>query len=120
MRLPLDQNLPKPLIRLLVGHAADHASDLGWGDFPNGEFVAVADAAGYDVLLTADRNLRYQQNLASRRIGLVVTSTNLWPELRAGAEHFVDAIGRAGPGAYAEVQVPRRPLRRRPPPPATR
>ena len=116
MRLLLDQNLPRPLMKHLIHHRADHAHTLAWGALPNGELVAAADAAGYDVLLTADQSLSYQQNLADRRIGLVVISTNPWPEIRAALPQIVEAIDLAQPGAYLSVPVPQLPRKTRRPP----
>jgi hypothetical protein len=68
--------------------------------------LAEAERAGFDVLLTADKNMRYQQNLASRRIALVVLSTPQWPRVRMHMETIAKAVNAATPGSCAEVDIP--------------
>jgi hypothetical protein len=69
--------------------------------------LAEAERAGFDVLVTADNNMRYQQNLAGRRIALVVLSTPQWPLVRLHMERIAAAANAATPGSYAEVEIPR-------------
>jgi hypothetical protein len=82
---------------------------LGWRELTNGDLLSAAEQAGFDVMLTADTNLRYQQNLSERRISIVVLSTNAWPSLRDHAEKIAEAVDAAMPGSYAEVSIPRPP-----------
>jgi hypothetical protein len=63
-------------------------------------------AAGFDVFLTADKNIQYQQKLAGRRLAVVVLSTPQWPLLRLHTARIVAALNTATPGSYAEVQIP--------------
>ena len=75
-----------------------------------------AEAGGFEVLLTADKRIRYQQNLRDRRIALVVLSLN---SLTVLLQHFglvQGAVDRAAVGTYEEVDIPRPALVRRPPP----
>ena len=72
----------------------------------NGDLLAAAEQAGFDVLLTADKNMRYQQNLEGRRIALVVLSTPQWPVVRLHPEKIVAAVNAATPGSYTEVDIP--------------
>lgn len=72
----------------------------------NGELLEAAEGAGFEVLVTTDTNLKYQQNLASRRIAIVVLGTTSWPRIRVAAERVLLAIGAADPGSYAEVVIP--------------
>lgn len=116
MRLFFDQNIPQPLLKHVTGHELLHAYHAGWADLVNGDLIAAAEAARFDVLVTADQSLRYQQNLAARQIGLLVFSTNSWPVLRDNIPQIIAAIGRAGQGTYLEVEFPRPALIRRPPP----
>lgn len=120
MRLLFDHNVPAPLRRLIPGHDIVFADERGWGGLTNGDLLAAAEAAGFDVLLTADRNLRHQQNLTGRRIGLIVLSTNHWPVIRDNAPRILAAVERAGRERYLEVDMPRPTLLRRPPPAANR
>jgi hypothetical protein len=118
LRLLFDHNVPAPLRRLIPGHDIIFADERGWGELTNGDLLAAAEAAGLDVLLTADRNLRYQQNLTGRRIGLIVLSTNYWPVIRDNVPHILAAVEQAGRERYLEVDLPRPTLLRRPPPAA--
>lgn len=112
MRLLFDHNVPAPLRRLMPGYDTSFADECSWSEQKNGDLLAAA-AAGFDVLLTAGRNLRHQQNLSGRHIGLVVLSTNHWPTLRDNAPQILVAVEGAGRGQYIEVELPRpTPLRR--------
>jgi hypothetical protein len=68
--------------------------------------LAEAERAGFDVLLTADNNMRYQQNLTGRRIALVVLSTPQWPLVQLHIGRIGAAVDEATPGSYAEVDIP--------------
>ena len=67
-------------------------------------------------MVTADQNIRHQQNLPGRRIGLVVVSTSAWQVVRAHGQDIAAALEQVGQGGYCEVALPRPPLLRRPPP----
>ncbi|HEY0154682.1 MAG TPA: hypothetical protein VGB92_21890 [Longimicrobium sp.] len=95
-----------PLRQLLVGHEVSTAYECGWSTLKNGELLAAAEAHGFEVLVTTDKNLKYQQNLASRSIAVVVLGTTSWPRIRAAAETVVTAVHSASSGTYAEVAVP--------------
>lgn len=70
MKVLFDQNTPRPLARFLAGHEVLRATELGWQQLSNGELIASAEEQGFDLLITADRNLRYQQNLTGRRLAI--------------------------------------------------
>jgi hypothetical protein len=116
LRLLFNQNIPQPLLRHITGHELLHACHAGWENLVNGDLIAAAEAARFDVLVTADQSLRYQQNLAMRRIGLLVFSTNSWPVLRENVPHIIAAMEQAGRKTYLEIDFPRPTLNRRPPP----
>lgn len=105
MRVLFDQGTPAPLRHLLAAHDVSTAYELGWSTLKNGELLAAAEKSGFQVLLTTDTNLRYQQNLASRRIAVVVLSTTSWPRIRAFAQSVVAAVAQATPSSYAEVFI---------------
>ena len=90
----------------LPGHTVTKAKDRGWDTLSNGDLLAEAERAGFDVLLTADKNMRYQQNLRGRRIAIVVLSTPQWPVVRLHIERIGAAINAAAPGSYVEVNIP--------------
>ena len=100
-RVGFDHVTLKGIAHALVGHTVTKAKDRGWDTLSNGNLLAAAEAAGFDVFVTADKNMRYQQNPAGRRIALVVLGTPQWPvvELQIAA-----AVTAATPGSYAEVK----------------
>lgn len=70
------------------------------------ELLAVAEQSGYELLLTTDKNLRYQQNLRERTIAIVVIGHSQWPALKPHVQRVVEAVNVAVPGSYAEVDIP--------------
>ena len=71
MRILLDESLPRPLGRTLVGHEVSTVGDEGWISLTNGALLREA-ALNFDVLLTADQNIEFQQNLATLPMGVIV------------------------------------------------
>jgi hypothetical protein len=106
MLVLFDHSTPAPLIPYLTGHTVTEARDRGWDRLSNGDLLTEAERAGFDVLLTADKNIRYQQNLTTRTIAIVVLSTPQWPVVRLHTEQIAAAVNAAAPGSYAEVNIP--------------
>ena len=106
MRVLFDQATPVPIRPFLKGHLVRTAAQEGWDKLRNGELLTIAEAAGFDVFLTPDKNMRYQQNLEGRKIAIVVVGNPQWPILRLHVERVVVAVNAATPGSYAEVDVP--------------
>ena len=106
MLILFDHVTPRGIARFLPGHTVTKAKDRGWDTLTNGDLLAEAEGAGFDVLLTADQNMRYQQNLTGRRIALVVLSTPQWPRVRLHLDIIAAAVNAATPGSYAEVDIP--------------
>jgi hypothetical protein len=106
MRILLDQRTPVPLCRYLAEHTVGISADLGWARLRNGDLLAAAEQAGYDLFLTTDKNLRYQQNLKERKIAIVVIGHSQWPALEPHVQRITDALNIAVPGSYAEVDIP--------------
>ena len=106
MRVLFDQGTPAPLRHLLVGHDVSTAYERGWSVLKNGELLAAAEQDGFQILLTTDMNLRYQQNLASRTIAVVVLTTTSWPRIKTAAQSVVAAVAKVTAGSYAEVAIP--------------
>jgi hypothetical protein len=111
-----DQNVPRALASLLTGRTIRTAADEGWEALTNGELLKAAEAADFSMLVTADQNIVYQQNMSKRVIGLVVLSTNHWPTLRSNADRILQAVNSLQPAGYAYVACDLPPKRRRPPP----
>jgi hypothetical protein len=99
-----------------VGHTVRTTEDEGWSGLENGDLLSAAEQAGFAIMLTADRRIRYQQNLAGRRLALVVLSSPAWPVVQQHIPDIRAAVDAATPGSYHEVDLPRVPLRRRPAP----
>jgi hypothetical protein len=72
----------------------------------NGELIQRAEEAGYDVLLSTDKNIRYQQNLTGRKIALVVLGNSQWPQVRMRLDGIAAAVNACTPGSYTEVEIP--------------
>jgi hypothetical protein len=106
MKVLFDNGTPKPIARRLVGHEVTHARQIGWHELENGELIQKAEEAGYDVLLSTDKNIRYQQNLTGRKIALVILSNSQWPCVRLRLNRIAAAVNACTPGSYAEVEIP--------------
>jgi len=106
LKVLFDQGTPVPLRRALVGCDVQTAFELGWSRLRNGELIAAAKGAGFEVFVTTDRNLKYQQNLTGRRMALVVLMTTSWPRLQLALPEIRVAVNGAEPGSYVEVSAP--------------
>ena len=94
-RVLFDKNVPYPLKRFLNGFQVQTAEDEGWGQIENGALIAHAEAAGYQILVTCDQNIQYQQNLNGRKISMVVLGSNIWPGIVPRLAEITDALTRA-------------------------
>ena len=92
MRILFDHSTPRPLRGYLAGHDVDTAAEQGWAELSNGELLDSAEDAGYDVLITPDQSIPYQQNLEERRLSIVVLSSNRWPIVRPKVAEIRSAI----------------------------
>jgi hypothetical protein len=106
MFILFDHSTPAPLASYLTEHSVTKAKDRGWDRLSNGDLLSEAEKAGYDLLLTADNNMRYQQNLTDRKIALVVLSTPQWPRVQLHIDKITAVINSVKPGGYAEVDIP--------------
>lgn len=103
MRVLFDQGTPVPLRDALRGHTVETAYERGWSALKNGELIAVAEQAGFEVFVTTDKNLKYQQNLANRNLAIVVLHTTSWPKIQLLLVQVVAAIDGSVKSSYAEV-----------------
>lgn len=101
-----DQGTPAPLRTALRGHDVRTAFECGWGALENGVLLSAAEADGFEVFVTTDQNLRYQQNLSQHRIAIVVLLSANWPRIRPHADLVLSAINGLAPGAFLEVSIP--------------
>jgi hypothetical protein len=102
MKVLFDQGTPAPLRHELVGHICATAHEAGWSDLNNGELLTEAEGS-FDLLITTDKNLRYQQNLSGRRLAILVLPTTSWPNIQLHIPEVVAAVANIGPGDYREL-----------------
>ena len=103
MKVLFDVNMPRPLRRELPGHEVVTAQSMGWGELVNGDLLQAAEKEGFDAFVTADRNLRYQQNLASRRIAILVVPSNNLRVLAQMAATIRSSVDQLKPDNYVEL-----------------
>lgn len=106
MLILFDNGTPRGLARFLTGHTVEEARSRGWEELENGELIDAAEQAGFEVMVTTDRNIRYQQDLKARKLALVVLEHSQWPMVKLVAENIASAVNAAKPSTYAEIPVP--------------
>jgi hypothetical protein len=111
-RILLDNNVPIHLIPLLRPHEVVHASAAGWAALSNGHLIRATRQAGFAAIVTCDRNIRHQQNLAAESLAFIVLTTTHWPTIRNNVSLVAAAAARIVPGGYEVVSLPRPPRRR--------
>lgn len=105
MKVLLDECVPWPMHKLLFGHECTSTQWRGWGGIKNGELIRLAEEE-FDVFITSDQNLRYQQNLAGRRISILELSTNDLRRILAASRDIVAAVDASGTGSFRHLDIP--------------
>ena len=107
MLILFDHGAPQGVVWALRSHTVVTAKAKGWDTLTNGALLRVAEAAAIDLLFTTDHGIRYQQNLAGRKIALVVlTGTAKWSHVRQYLDRIAASVNAATPGSYTEVHIP--------------
>ena len=106
MRILFDQGTPVPFKRWLAKHTVETAWQRGWAELSNGNLLAAAEAAAFELLITTDQNLRYQQNLAARQIAILVLTVSNWPVLQPHAADVAATVEAMREGSYVEWTPP--------------
>jgi precorrin-2 methylase len=106
VKILFDQGTPVPLRKHLTEHEISTAFEKSWSHLKNGEPLQQAEEEGFEVLITTDQNLRYQQNLQERKIAIVVLVTTSWPKIQKSVENIVKSINAINAGDYLEVAMP--------------
>jgi hypothetical protein len=106
MLVLFDQSTPVPIRPFLKGHTVETAWQRGWVQLKNGDLLKAAEEAGFEVLVTPDKNIRHQQNLNHYKIAIVALGNPQWPLLRHHVDRVVTAVDAAKPGTYCEVEIP--------------
>ncbi len=105
MKVLLDHNVPRRLRLSLNEHIVITAAEAGWAEISNGRLLDSAERAGFQIMITADQNLFYQQNLRGRNLALIVLSTNHWTVVKQHIPAILRAIDAANPGSFARVEI---------------
>jgi hypothetical protein len=107
MRILLDECVPRPLRRELPTHDVHTIREMGWAGKKNGELLALMAGAGFEVLLTVDRNIRHQQNLAASGVAVVVmvAASNRLTDLVPLVPGVEAALRGIQPGDAVEVRI---------------
>jgi hypothetical protein len=108
MLVLFDHSTPAPLRDALEAHTVVEAVERGWERLENGALLDAAEAAAFEIFVTADKNMRHQQNLTARKIAIVVLGNAQWPVLRRYVDRVVAALNAATPSSYTEVEIPLR------------
>jgi hypothetical protein len=108
MRILFDHNTPRQLRRRLVGHDVDVAGERGWATLVNGELLDRAEDAGYEVMVTADQGIPYEQDMGRRNLALVVLGANRWPLIEPRIGDIRAALEGIRPGEVRVVAIPMR------------
>jgi len=105
MLILFDQGTPRGIARALVGHTVKEARLQGWDTLANGELLTAAEASGFHLFLTTDKNIRYQQNLSNRQIAIVVLGKARWRLIRPKLADILAAVNAATPGSFTFVEI---------------
>lgn len=105
MKVLFDQGTPVPLRRHLRLHQVTTTYELGWSTLQNGALISQAESSGFNVLVTTDTNLKYQQNPSGRRLAIVVLLSTSWPKIQAKVSAVASAVDEAAVGSYTEVII---------------
>jgi hypothetical protein len=107
LRILFDKNVPVGVCRFLSGHEVRSFAEMQWHpQLENGELLKAAETAGFDVMITSDQNIVYQQNLAGRKLALVVLGSNIWPIVRDHGVAITAKVDTATPGSYDFIEMP--------------
>lgn len=114
MRILFDKNVPVGARTFLPGHDVHTVVEMGWPDqLENGKLLDVAEQSGFDVMVTSDQNIRYQQNLSGRKLALVVLGSNIWPVVQRHGAAIAASANAATPGSCTFIEMPLPPKPRR-------
>jgi predicted GNAT family acetyltransferase len=105
MRVLFDNGTPRGVAAALSEHIVEEARAHGWDTLKFGELLDAAEAAGFDVFVTTDRNIRHQQNLTGRKIAVVVLGKARWKLIKERLADVAGAVAAAQPGGVSEVEI---------------
>ena len=112
MRVLLDNCVPAGIRRFLIGHTVTHSVTVGLADVNKGDLIKAADY-NYEIFVTSDLNIRYQQKFSDRKLAIVAVATNHWPTTQTDPGKVTQAVNAATAGSYQLVTYPKQLLKRR-------
>jgi hypothetical protein len=105
MFILFDQSVPAPLRDSLKGHGVVEAFERGWERLVNDDLLNAAEAEGFDVFITADKNIQFQQNRSSGKIAIIVLGNAQWPVLRRCVDWVVATVNKTKPGSFSDIEI---------------
>ena len=105
MKILLDACTPRPLRRFLPGHSVSTAQEMGWGGLRNGDLLREAETH-FEVFISTDQNLQYQQQVVGRRLAIPVLPTNDWPAICSKGERIAASVAILNPGDFVQLDWP--------------
>ena len=105
MKILLDECVPWPMHKFLIGHDCSTAQKHGWGGIKNGDLMRRAEGE-FDLFITSDQSIRYQQNLAGRQIAILELSTNDFRRIQAAQALIQSAIETIQPREFRRLEIP--------------
>jgi len=106
MKVLFDHGTPVPLRHALTGHSVSTAYEMGWANLDNGALLKAAERE-FDILITTDQNLRYQQALSGRRLAILVLPTTSWPRMQTNLDRIRNILNAMRPGELTECHFDR-------------
>ena len=103
MRILFDHGTPAPLRHALLDQEISTAYEMGWAELNNGDLLGLAEKQ-FDIFITTDQNLRYQQNLDGRQLAILVLPTTSWPQIQNRTGEIADAVKALKPGDFVELR----------------
>ena len=105
MRILFDNGTPRQLRHQLFGHDVERARERGWDTLANGDLLDRAEEAGFEVLITTDQGIRYQQNMSNRQVAVVILMNTAWPRISRRTEAIRTVLEGIQPGELKDVQI---------------
>lgn len=106
MKILFDQNVPRNLARHLRDHQVVTSAQMGWEELINGDLLTAAEAGGFEVFITCDQSLRYQQNLSGRKMAIIELTKSNWPSIKPKLEEVVNAVNKSFTNKYQTIECP--------------
>jgi predicted nuclease of predicted toxin-antitoxin system len=102
LKILIDECVPRSIKRSLTGHIAHTVQELGYSSYENGDLISIAEGE-FDLFITSDLNIRYQQNLTSRNLAILMLSTNKGSIIKANKERIFEAVNQMKPTEFREL-----------------